>query len=99
MARPLAFPLDYVGITRVLAGRDGRRVVRTVNEIAHVADLLAVTGRAVSPPPSVPSRRVRVLVRADVGRTARTDFPHPVTYSRVDRCGRRSVGGRGLRRD
>ncbi|MBV9921573.1 MAG: histidine phosphatase family protein [Pseudonocardia sp.] len=39
-ARPLAFPLDYAGITRVLAGRDGRRYVRTVNEIAHVADLL-----------------------------------------------------------
>jgi probable phosphoglycerate mutase len=40
--RPLAFPLDYAGITRVIAGRDGRRVVRTVNEIAHVADLLDV---------------------------------------------------------
>jgi 2,3-bisphosphoglycerate-dependent phosphoglycerate mutase len=38
--RPLTFPLDYAGITRVVAGRDGRRVVRTVNEIAHVADLL-----------------------------------------------------------
>jgi 2,3-bisphosphoglycerate-dependent phosphoglycerate mutase len=41
IARPLAFPLDYAGITRVVAGRDGRRSVRTVNEIAHVADLLA----------------------------------------------------------
>lgn len=41
--RPLVFPLDYAGITRVLAGRDGRRAVRTVNEIAHVSDLLAVT--------------------------------------------------------
>ncbi len=40
IGRPLAFPLDYVGITRVLAGRDGRRAVRTVNEIAHVATLL-----------------------------------------------------------
>ena len=40
IARPLAFPLDYAGITRVIAGRDGRRYVRTVNEIAHVADLL-----------------------------------------------------------
>jgi probable phosphoglycerate mutase len=40
IARPLAFPLDYTGITRVIAGRDGRRYVRTVNEIAHVADLL-----------------------------------------------------------
>lgn len=38
--RPLAFPLDYTGITRVLAGRDGRRTVRSVNETAHVADLL-----------------------------------------------------------
>lgn len=43
---PLAFPLDYTGITRVLAGRDGRRVVRSVNEIAHVADLLQVTAGA-----------------------------------------------------
>lgn len=41
--RPLAFPLDYTGISRVLAGRDGRRLVRTVNEIAHVADLLGPT--------------------------------------------------------
>lgn len=40
--RPLAFPLDYTGITRVLAGRDGRRLVRSVNETAHVAELLAV---------------------------------------------------------
>ncbi len=42
IARPLAFPLDYAGLTRVIAGRDGRRAVRTVNEIAHVEDLLAV---------------------------------------------------------
>ncbi len=41
ITRPLAFPLDYAGVTRVLAARDGRRSVRTVNEIAHVADLLA----------------------------------------------------------
>lgn len=40
IARPLAFPLDYAGVTRVLAARDGRRSVRTVNEITHVADLL-----------------------------------------------------------
>jgi probable phosphoglycerate mutase len=44
--RPLVFPLDYTGLTRVLAGRDGRRVVRTVNEIAHVADLLTMTAGA-----------------------------------------------------
>jgi 2,3-bisphosphoglycerate-dependent phosphoglycerate mutase len=43
IARPLAFPLDYAGITRVIAGRDGRRSVRTVNETAHVADLLNPT--------------------------------------------------------
>lgn len=42
--RPLAFPLDYTGLTRVVAGRDGRRAVRTVNEIAHVADLLGTSG-------------------------------------------------------
>jgi probable phosphoglycerate mutase len=41
IARPLAFPLDYAGLTRVIAGRDGYRGVRTVNEIGHVADLLA----------------------------------------------------------
>jgi probable phosphoglycerate mutase len=40
MDRPLAFPLDYTGITRVSVSRGGRRVARTVNEIAHVADLL-----------------------------------------------------------
>jgi probable phosphoglycerate mutase len=38
--RPLAFPLDYTGITRVLAGRDGRRLVRSINETGHVTDLL-----------------------------------------------------------
>jgi 2,3-bisphosphoglycerate-dependent phosphoglycerate mutase len=43
IARPLTFPLDYAGITRVIAARDGRRIVRTVNEIAHVADLLSMT--------------------------------------------------------
>lgn len=37
---PLPFPLDYVGLTRVLCARSGRRRVRTVNEVAHVADLL-----------------------------------------------------------
>jgi 2,3-bisphosphoglycerate-dependent phosphoglycerate mutase len=42
LAKPLTFPLDYAGITRVLAGRDGRRIVRTVNETGHVADLLAL---------------------------------------------------------
>lgn len=40
LARPLSFPLDYTGITRVSVSRSGRRTVRTVNEIAHVADLL-----------------------------------------------------------
>jgi probable phosphoglycerate mutase len=43
---PLPFPLDYTGITRVVASRDGLRKIRTVNEIAHVAELLdAVTTR------------------------------------------------------
>jgi probable phosphoglycerate mutase len=40
--RPLSFPLDYAGITRVTISRGGRRSARTVNEIAHVADLLDV---------------------------------------------------------
>lgn len=43
IARPLTFPLDYAGMTRIIAARDGRRIVRTVNEIAHVADLLSMT--------------------------------------------------------
>lgn len=38
--RPLPFPLDYVGVTRIVCARDGLRRPRTVNEIAHVADLL-----------------------------------------------------------
>lgn len=38
--RPLPFPLDYVGLSRVICARGGRRRVRTVNEVAHVADLL-----------------------------------------------------------
>lgn len=46
ISRPLTFPLDYAGISRVLAGRDGRRVVRTVNETGHVADLLTMTAGA-----------------------------------------------------
>src|SRR3954469_722357 len=44
LARPLTFPLDYTGITRVLAGRDGRRRVKSVNETGHVADLLVMPG-------------------------------------------------------
>ena len=36
----IARPLDHAGVTRVLAARDGQRVVRSVNEIAHVTDLL-----------------------------------------------------------
>lgn len=38
--RSLPFPLDYVGVTRVVCARDGMRKPRTVNEIGHVADLL-----------------------------------------------------------
>jgi broad specificity phosphatase PhoE len=46
LAKPLTFPLDYTGITRVLASRDGRRVVRSVNETGHVADLLVMPERS-----------------------------------------------------
>lgn len=42
IARPLPFALDYTGVSRVIARRDGRRTVRSVNETAHVADLLDV---------------------------------------------------------
>lgn len=37
----MVFPLDYVGVTRVVASRDGRRRVRTVNETYHLRDILA----------------------------------------------------------
>src|ERR1700754_1138319 len=50
LARPLTFALDYTGITRVNVFRDGRREVRTVNEIAHVADILDPTMTAVKAP-------------------------------------------------
>ena len=40
IGRDLPFPLDYVGISRVVCARDGMRKVRTVNETTHVADLL-----------------------------------------------------------
>lgn len=40
LARPLTFPLDHGGLTRVLVSRGGRRRVRSVNETGHVADLL-----------------------------------------------------------
>ncbi|GAA4681135.1 histidine phosphatase family protein [Pseudonocardia yuanmonensis] len=43
--RALPFPLDYTGLTRVVARRDGVRKPRTVNELAHVADLLEPAGR------------------------------------------------------
>ncbi|MEQ3552344.1 histidine phosphatase family protein [Pseudonocardia nematodicida] len=39
-ARPLPFPLDHVGVSRLVCARDGMRRVRTVNETGHVADLL-----------------------------------------------------------
>ncbi|WP_051581159.1 histidine phosphatase family protein [Pseudonocardia acaciae] len=53
LARPLTFPLDYTGITRVTVSRAGRRSVRTINEIAHVADLLDPTTPAL---PGVPGK-------------------------------------------
>lgn len=50
ISKGLAFPLDYTSISRVIASRDGLRVVRSVNEVHHVRDLLAVpgTGQVVS---------------------------------------------------
>ncbi|BBG02981.1 MULTISPECIES: histidine phosphatase family protein [Pseudonocardia] len=38
--RTLPFPLDYVGVTRVVCARDGLRKARTVNDISHVRDLV-----------------------------------------------------------
>lgn len=40
LARPLTFPLDHGGLSRVLVSRTGRVRVRSVNETAHVAGLL-----------------------------------------------------------
>lgn len=40
LARPLTFPLDYVSFSRVLVSRNGARRVASVNETAHVRDLL-----------------------------------------------------------
>lgn len=38
--RPLYFPLDHVGLSRVLVSRTGRVRVRSINETGHVGDLL-----------------------------------------------------------
>lgn len=38
--RPLVFPIDYASVSRVLISRDGRTRVASVNETAHVRDLL-----------------------------------------------------------
>ncbi|WP_420879305.1 histidine phosphatase family protein [Rhodococcus sp. (in: high G+C Gram-positive bacteria)] len=40
LPRPLTFPIDYVSISRVLVSRNGTRRVASVNETAHVRDLL-----------------------------------------------------------
>jgi 2,3-bisphosphoglycerate-dependent phosphoglycerate mutase len=40
LGRPLTFPLDHAGLSRVLVSRSGRRKVRSVNETGHVAELL-----------------------------------------------------------
>ena len=40
LARPLTFPLDHGGVSRVLVSRAGRVRVRSVNETGHVADVL-----------------------------------------------------------
>jgi probable phosphoglycerate mutase len=47
IALSLPFPLDYTGVTRIVASRDGLRKVRTVNEVAHVRDLLDMRPRQV----------------------------------------------------
>ncbi len=38
--RPLVFPIDYASMSRVLVSRDSRTRVASVNETAHVRDLL-----------------------------------------------------------
>lgn len=37
---PLTFPIDYCSVTRILFSRSGRRTVASINETAHVWDLL-----------------------------------------------------------
>lgn len=37
--RPLPFPIDYVSVTRILASREGRRVVCSLNETGHTRRL------------------------------------------------------------
>lgn len=39
--RPLAFAVAYTSVSRVLASRSGMRTIESVNETAHVAELLA----------------------------------------------------------
>lgn len=38
--RPLGFPIDHLGVTRVLVSSAGERRVRSVNETQHVAGIL-----------------------------------------------------------
>jgi 2,3-bisphosphoglycerate-dependent phosphoglycerate mutase len=40
LERPLYFPLDHVGLSRVLVSRSGRVRVRSVNETGHVTEVL-----------------------------------------------------------
>jgi probable phosphoglycerate mutase len=42
--RGLPFAVDYCGVSRVLAMRDGRRAILCVNETAHVRALLPTVG-------------------------------------------------------
>ncbi|WP_067455537.1 histidine phosphatase family protein [Nocardia alba] len=40
LSRPLTFPIDYCSITRILYSRTGTRTAATINENAHVWNLL-----------------------------------------------------------
>jgi 2,3-bisphosphoglycerate-dependent phosphoglycerate mutase len=46
IARALPFAMDYCGVSRILAGRDGRRAVLSVNETGHVRSLLNIVESA-----------------------------------------------------
>ncbi|MGB3771633.1 MAG: histidine phosphatase family protein [Rhodococcus sp. (in: high G+C Gram-positive bacteria)] len=48
-AKPLTFPIDYCSITRILFSRSGRRTVASINETAHVWDLLPRNAAKSSP--------------------------------------------------
>ncbi|MGL4306348.1 MAG: histidine phosphatase family protein [Mycobacteriaceae bacterium] len=46
LKKPLTFPIDYCSMTRVLVSRNGKRRVSSINETAHVRDLVLRRGKS-----------------------------------------------------